>query len=139
MTTPDQPPILELRVALTSAEFERLLGFYADGLGLTPAQLWTSQNGQAVIFDMGRGTLELFDQRHNDHIDQLETGQTGLSGRIRFALRVPDLPAALDRLLAKGARLVHPPVMTPWGHHNARVADPDGLQVTLFQVVEDLE
>jgi hypothetical protein len=30
-------------------------------------------------------------------------------------------------------------VVTPWGHHNARVEDPDGLQVTLFQVVEDQE
>jgi catechol 2,3-dioxygenase-like lactoylglutathione lyase family enzyme len=113
--------------------------FYTDGLGLEPAQLWTSQNGQAVILDMGRGTLELFDPRHADHIDQIETGQPGLSGRLRFALRVPDLQAALDRLLARGVRLVHPPVVTPWGHHNARVEDPDGLQVTLFQVVEDRE
>jgi hypothetical protein len=32
--------------------------------------------------------------------------------------------------------LVHPSVMTPWGDLNARVQDPDGLQVTLFQVRE---
>jgi uncharacterized glyoxalase superfamily protein PhnB len=39
------------------------------------------------------------------------------------------------RLLAHGATLVHPPIVTPWRHRNARVQDPDGLQVTLFQVL----
>jgi hypothetical protein len=28
---------------------------------------------------------------------------------------------------------VHPPIETPWGDLNARVQDPDGLQITLFQ------
>jgi lactoylglutathione lyase len=140
MTDPASPrPVLELRVALTSADFQGILRFYSEGLGVDPAALWTSENGQAVILDMGRGTLELFDQRHADHIDQIEAGQPGLSGRIRFALRVPDLQLAIDRLLARGARLVHPPILTPWGHHNARLEDPDGLQVTLFQVIEDTE
>ena len=41
--------------------------------------------------------------------------------------------AALDRLLAHGATLVHPPVVTPWGDHNARLQDPSGMQITLFQ------
>ena len=132
-------PVLELRVALTSADFQGILRFYSEGLGVDPAALWTSENGQAVILDLGRGTLELFDQRHADHIDELETGQPGLSGRIRFALRVPDVHAAVERLVARGARLVHAPVLTPWGHLNARLEDPDGLQVTLFQVIEDTE
>ena len=25
-------------------------------------------------------------------------------------------------------------VVTPWGHRNLRVEDPDGMQVTLFEV-----
>ena len=39
----------------------------------------------------------------------------------------------MERLLAKGATLVHPPVLTPWGDYNARLQDPDGMQITLFQ------
>jgi uncharacterized glyoxalase superfamily protein PhnB len=46
---------------------------------------------------------------------------------------VPDLDAALQRSLAHGATLVHPPVATPWGDRAVRLQDPDGLQVTLFQ------
>jgi uncharacterized glyoxalase superfamily protein PhnB len=56
-----------------------------------------------------------------------------VSGEVRFALEVPDLQAALDRVLAQGAILVHPPIVTPWGDRNARVQDPLGRQVTLFQ------
>jgi uncharacterized glyoxalase superfamily protein PhnB len=39
----------------------------------------------------------------------------------------------MERLLASGATLVHPPVLTPWGDYNARLQDPDGMQITLFQ------
>jgi uncharacterized glyoxalase superfamily protein PhnB len=48
-------------------------------------------------------------------------------------LQVPDLKSAMERLLANGATLVHPPVQTPWGDYNVRLQDPDGMQVTLFQ------
>jgi methylmalonyl-CoA/ethylmalonyl-CoA epimerase len=63
----------------------------------------------------------------------LEAGRR-LSGQVRFALQVPDLTAAMERLLSNGAILVHPPVLTPWGDYNVRLQDPEGMQVTLFQV-----
>jgi methylmalonyl-CoA/ethylmalonyl-CoA epimerase len=129
-----KPPVLELRVALTTGEFERLLKFYTDGLGLQPAALWDDA-GQAVLLELGRGTLELFDEAHAAAVDEIEAGRR-ISGRVRFALRVPDLHAALERLTARGATVIHPPVMTPWGDYNVRVEDPDGLQVTLFQTPE---
>jgi catechol 2,3-dioxygenase-like lactoylglutathione lyase family enzyme len=135
MATNKPQPVMELRVALTTRDFERLLRFYTDGLGLEPAQLWTSEHGHALIFEMGKGTLELFDESHAAHIDEIEAGRA-ISGPIRFALRVPNLQAAIDRLLAKGATMVHPPVVTPWGDHNVRMQDPDGMQVTLFEASE---
>lgn len=131
-------PVLELRVALTTKEYERLVEFYCVGLGLEPADLWTGDQDRAVILDMGRATLELFDEAHAAAVDQIEAGRR-VSGPIRFALQVPDLPAALERLVAHGATVVHPPLVTPWGHHNVRVQDPDGLQITLFQVLEQEE
>ena len=130
------PPVMELRVALTTRDYERLLRFYTDGLGLDPNELWTGGADRAVIFELGQATVELFDEAHADIVDTLEAGApTG--AQLRFALRVPDLEAALERVLANGATLVHPPVVTPWRHHNARVQDPDGMQVTLFQVLDE--
>lgn len=126
--------VLELRVAVTTQDFERLTRFYCDGLGLSPSEIWTTPQDKALLIEMGRGTLEIFDEAHADKVDELEVGRR-VSGTIRFALQVPDVDAAVERLLAKGARLVHPPVETPWRHRNARLEDPDGLQVTLFQVL----
>ena len=135
MTTPNpNHPILELRVALTTNDYERSVKFYCDGLGLEPAAIWNNGQGQALILNMGNATLEVFDETQAETIDQIETGQR-ISGQIRFAIQVPDLKAAMERLLAHGATLVHPPITTPWGDYNVRLQDPEGMQVTLFQVL----
>ena len=124
--------VLELRVALTTRDYERLVKFYCDGLGIEPAAIWNNDGGKALMLNMGNATLEIFDERQAEVIDQLEAGKR-VSGQIRFALQVPDLKAAMERLLANGATLVHPPVTTPWGDVNVRLQDPDGMQITLFQ------
>ncbi len=133
MPAANQP--IELRIAITTSDYERLVKFYCDGLGIEPAAIWNNDGGRALMLEMGKATLELFDERQAEVIDQLEAGKR-ISGQIRFALHVPDLNAAMERLLANGATLVHPPVMTPWGDYNVRLQDPDGMQVTLFQVME---
>jgi methylmalonyl-CoA/ethylmalonyl-CoA epimerase len=125
-------PIHELRVAITTSDYERLVKFYCDGLGIEPAAIWNNGQGQALVLNMGKATLEIFDEAQAETIDQLEAGRR-ISGQIRFALQVPDLKAAMKRLLAHGATLIHPPVMTPWGDYNVRLQDPDGMQITLFQ------
>jgi catechol 2,3-dioxygenase-like lactoylglutathione lyase family enzyme len=122
-----------LRVALTAADYDRSVKFYCEGLGIEPAQIWNNGQGRALILDMGHATLEIFDEAQAETIDQIEAGKR-VSGQIRFALQVPDLKSAVERLLAHGATLVHAPVVTPWGDHNARLQDPDGMQITLFQV-----
>ncbi len=126
------PPVLELRVALTTEAFERLADFYREGLGLEPAQVWPDDQGRALVLDLGKATLEVFDEEQAHTIDKLEVGRR-ISGQVRFALQVPDLKAATERLLAHGATQVHPPVVTPWGDQNVRFQDPDGMQITLYQ------
>ncbi len=125
-------PILELRVALTVRDYERAVKFYCDGLGIEPAAIWNNGEGHALMIEMGTATLEIFDDAQADIIDRIEVGAR-VSGQIRFALQVPDLKSALERLLSHGATLVHAPVVTPWGDLNARLRDPDGMQITLFQ------
>jgi lactoylglutathione lyase len=126
-------PIKELRVAVTTDEFDRVVAFYRDGLGLDPADLWTSEDGgRGQMFFAGRATLEVFNSSYADHIDSLEVGER-VSGQIRFAFEVPDVHAAIRQAVEFGANLVHEPKLTPWGDLNARVQSPEGLQVTLYQ------
>jgi len=131
-------PVHELRIAITTHNYERLVKFYCQGLGIEPAAIWNNGQGQALMLTLGRATLEIFDEAQAETIDQLEAGQR-VSGQVRLALQVPDIETAMERLLANGAILVHPPVATPWGDRNVRIQDPDGMQITLFQPAESEE
>lgn len=128
--------VFELRVAITTADYLRLTKFYCEGLGIEPAQIWNNDGGQAMMLELGKATLEIFDETQAALIDDLEAGRR-ISGQVRFALQVPDLESAMNRLLAHGAVLVHPPVITPWGDRNVRLQDPDGMQITLFQNIAE--
>jgi catechol 2,3-dioxygenase-like lactoylglutathione lyase family enzyme len=133
-----KPPVMELRVALTTSDFERMVSFYCEGLGLEASQVWPGDQGQALVLDMGQATLEVFDEKQAQTVDQIEVGRR-ISSQIRFALQVPNLDDAMERLLVHGATLVHPPIVTPWGDRNVRFQDPDGLQITLYQVADQSE
>jgi methylmalonyl-CoA/ethylmalonyl-CoA epimerase len=125
-------PVVELRVALTTQAFEKLSAFYRAGLGLEPSHEWPQDQGRSLVLDLGRATLEVFDEKQAQTIDQFEVGRR-VSGPVRFALQVPDLGAAVKRLQAHGATLVHGPATAPWGDQAARFTDPDGMQITLYQ------
>ncbi len=127
-------PILELRVAITTADYDRLVAFYEQVIGLSPTAIWTTDTTRAQLYELGRGTLEIFDEGQAEMVDQIEVGRR-VSGQFRFALQVPDLDAALERARAMGATIVHEPVITPWNDRNARLVSPDGLQITLFQTL----
>jgi predicted enzyme related to lactoylglutathione lyase len=43
-----ESPVLQLRVALTARDYERVLTFYQEALGLAPAALWENDGGHAV-------------------------------------------------------------------------------------------
>ena len=124
--------VLELRVAVTTEEYARLAKFYLEGLGIEPAAVFHNDGGNGLLLEMGRATLEIFDEAQAKAIDEIEAGQR-VSGQIRFSLQVPDLQAAMDRLIANGATLVHQPVIPPWGGHNVRLQAPDAMQITLFE------
>jgi methylmalonyl-CoA/ethylmalonyl-CoA epimerase len=132
-----KPGVIELRVAITTQDFDQLASFYREGLGLQPSQVWPEDQGRALVLDLGRATLEIFDDKQAQTVDQIEVGYR-TRGNIRFALQVPDLNTAIEKLLAHGATMVHPTILTPWGDHNARFEDPDGMQITLYQVSDHM-
>jgi len=129
-------PVLEMRVALTTNNFDQIKKFYCDGLGLEPTQFWDNDQGRSVVLDLGRATLEIFDESQAQTVDEIEA-ERRISGQIRFAFKVPDLIKAMEKLLVEGAILVHEPIMTPWGDYNVRIKSPDGIQITLFQAKDD--
>jgi methylmalonyl-CoA/ethylmalonyl-CoA epimerase len=124
--------ILEFRVSLTVSDYDKLLVFYKNSLDLETVEQWDNEQGRGVIFDVGKATLELLDEKLANSVDQIEAGKR-VSGQVRFAIQVPELGETTDAILANGGAKVYESVMTPWGDHNQRVQAPDGLQITLFK------
>ena len=68
-------------------------------------------------------------------IDEVEVG-TRVAGPVRVAFAVDDSAAVAARLVAAGAEQLAEPVTTPWNDRNVRLRAPDGMQLTLFSVVD---
>ncbi len=134
--TDAQIAVQELRITLTVDDFDAAVRLYRDALGLPEVADWSSDQGRVLLLDAGRATLELFDEAQAAMVDHLEVGER-VSGQVRLALHVPDADAAAATLVGAGATAVAPPVDTPWGDRNARVAAPDGMQLTLFTPGEE--
>ena len=127
--------VQEFRITLTVEDFDAAVRLYRDGLGLPQLADWSSDEGRVLLLDAGRATLELFDEAQAAMVDDLEVGAR-VSGTVRFALRVPDADEAVATLVGAGATAVSGAIETPWGDRNARVAAPDGMQLTLFALGE---
>jgi|SRR5690554_4328982 len=136
---PQKSPVRELRLALTVENFDELVRFYRDVLGLPEIQSWDEPTGRGMILDAGRATLELLSPDQTDLVDRVEVGEAGVSGPVRLALEVEDSVETAQRLTDAGAEHVGGPVVTPWQHRNVRLRAPGGMQITLFTVLKEAE
>jgi len=125
------PTVRQLRLVVTTDDFDEALHFYRDVLGMPEAFAVSSEGGRVAILEAGRATVELADPSHAAYIDALEVGRRS-AGHIRVCFEVEDAPEATERATAAGARLIAAPVSTPWGSLNSRLDGPAGLQLTLF-------
>ena len=122
---------MNLRVVLTVPDFDEAVSFYRDSLGLEQIADWSGDDGRVILLEVGRATLELFDERQAESVDRIEAGRR-VSGPVRLALEVDDVDGTAQLLVNAGATAEAPPVVPPWGGRNARLCTPDGMQLTLF-------
>jgi catechol 2,3-dioxygenase-like lactoylglutathione lyase family enzyme len=130
-----ESPVRELRLALTVERYEEAVAFYRDLLGLPVLESFEGPGG-GVVLDAGRATLELLSVGQAELVDEIEVGSR-VAGPVRVALEVADSAELASRLAAAGAEPLADPVVTPWSHRNVRLRAPDGLQLTLFTVLDD--
>lgn len=139
MTTqqPETAPVLQLRVIVEAEDFDAAIAFYRDTLGL-PEQAAFEGDGDArvSILDAGRATLEISNPAQKRMIDQVETGSRQGPG-IRLAFEVTDGHGVTTKLAEAGATVIAEPRETPWRSLNARLEDPAGQQITVFEELED--
>ncbi len=124
--------VQELRLVVTTQDYDYALRFYRDVLGLREQATFTSPGGRLTILEAGRATLELADPAYAEYIDEVEVGHR-VAGHIRVAFQVDDSAVATKAAEAAGANVIAEPVRTPWNSLNSRLAAPAGLQLTLFE------
>jgi predicted enzyme related to lactoylglutathione lyase len=128
----NEAAVQELRLVVTTSEYDDALRFYRDVLGLSEQATFTSPDGgHLTILEAGRATMELADPTYAEYIDDVEVGRR-VAGHIRVAFQVDDSAATTRAAEAEGADVIAEPVRTPWNSLNARLAAPAGLQLTLF-------
>ena len=125
----------EMRLVVTTEDYEKALHFYRDVLGLKEQAAFVSDGGHVTILEAGAATLELTDLRHAEFIDEVEVGRR-VAGHIRVAFKVDDSVAATQVLKAAGATVLAEATRTPWNSMNARLEGPADLQLTLFSEIE---
>jgi methylmalonyl-CoA/ethylmalonyl-CoA epimerase len=121
----------ELRVVITVDDYDKVVSFYRDSLGLTVDGEWDREDGRGILLDAGRATLEIFDRAEKESVDMLEAGRV-VPGDVRLGMRIDDVDSTFHRLVVDGAPLMAHPLNAPWGHRIARLQTPHGMQLTLF-------
>lgn len=122
-----------MRLVVEAEDYEDAVRFYRDVVGLREELAVAGPDGaQVTIFDAGRATLELANPAQKRFIDEVEVGRQ-VAPKYRIAFEVTDVDGATRRLAEAGAELIAPPVETPWGSRNARLAGPGDIQLTLFE------
>ena len=127
----EAPAVAEMRLCVTTDDYDEALRFYRDVLGLSEVATYAEEGGRVTILEAGRATLELADPAYAAYIDRVEVGRR-VAGHVRVAFGVGDSAAATEALAAAGADVIAAPTTTPWGSLNARLDAPAGLQLTLF-------
>ena len=128
---PDEPTVREMRLVVTATDYAEAVHFYRDVLGLPERASYSSPDGQVVILEAGRATLEIADPAQAEFIDRVEVGRR-VAGHIRVAFQVADSASMARKLAANGATLIADATLTPWLDLDARLDAPAGLQLTLF-------
>lgn len=124
--------VKQLRLVVTTDDFDNALSFYRDRLGLSQVDAVPPESGRVAILEAGKATLELVEPATAAYIDRIEVGER-VSGWVRVAFEVTDIAATTANLEEGGAQVLSEPRMTPFHSLNNRLEAPAGLQLTLFQ------
>lgn len=118
-------------VVLYAEDFEAMLAFYRDDLGLEVIEIQPGhgydEGVDFAFFDAGGVGIEIFDR--SVHPPELPSS---VGGAVRAGFQVDDLDTTRDGLISRGIG-VGPFVNKDWGRY-VELTDPEGNPLVIFQV-----
>ena len=109
------------------------LAFYRAAFGLETRFL--HESGDFGELETGSTALAFSSRRLMTQLGKHPARPDPAAPCSEIALVTPEVPAALTRALAAGARLIQDVEHMPWGQTVAYVADPDGFLVEICSPV----
>jgi uncharacterized glyoxalase superfamily protein PhnB len=117
----------EFRFYYFTPRYEETVAFYRDALRLEIFRSW--DRGEAA-----RGTV--FRSPNGTGLIEVEAGDVAPVLHGGFYIEVADLDRWFERAKHAGCPILRPLGATEYGHRSFRTADPNGVEVTLFQYLE---
>jgi methylmalonyl-CoA epimerase len=108
------------------------------GLSVSPEETVEQERVRVVMIPVGESRLELLEATSEDSTIAKFIAKRG-EGLHHVCLRVPDLPAAVDRLKKDGVRLVSDEIKIGAGGHRYVFVHPSGTGGVLLELVESGE
>lgn len=118
---------MELRVVRHTDRFDDACSFWGDLLGWPTTRSWPADSAQ------GRGRI--FGYGETARVELIEVQVAVPVTGVFLGVQVDDVAAIVDAVTGAGHTLIRPLADQPWGHRNATVRDPSGIELTLFQVL----
>lgn len=124
--------VLTVRVVRHTRHFDKMLHFYRDILEMRSLSSWKRPDSVGALLSPGKAAgqmiVEILD-------DKDRPARRSPPRNVDLSLEVRDVDAWHDRLQKQGIEVVATLEDKPWGHRAFSVEDPDGMRVTIYEVV----
>ena len=119
-----------MSVVRHTRNYEAMLGFYRDRLGMKPVEQWDEPGNRGTLLTPG-GKVS------NAVIEIIELGQEAVPGvkpvNVVLSIEVEDVDGWHDQLLAAGVEIARGLEDAPWEHRSFGIDDPDGFRVWFYE------
>ena len=116
----------EFRVAFYPTDLQRSRAYYSSGLGFAVIDEWDRPASKGVLLAAGAGLVEL--------LAPAPSADVVVSGGLLLSVEVDDVDRRHAELTGRSVEMTEL-VVQPWGHRSFSVTDPDGVEVTFFEVL----
>jgi methylmalonyl-CoA epimerase len=124
-----------LGIAVKSVESAKTI-YEKLGLTASPVETVEHERVRLVMVPVGESRLELLEATSEDSTIAKFIAKRG-EGLHHVCLRVPDLPAAVDRMKKDGVRLVSDEIKTGAGGHKYVFVHPSSTGGVLMELVQE--
>jgi uncharacterized glyoxalase superfamily protein PhnB len=120
---------LQVSIVRHTKNYEAMLEFYRDGLGLQITEEWDEPDD--------RGTLLAFDGKAGSTvIEVIDLEDEAVPGvkpiNVALSIQVEDADSLHDELIKRGISIARGLEDAPWGHRSFGIDDPDGFRIWFY-------